>query len=125
MIKRVLCAAVLLGILYPPGITAQQQMPGPARVDLQQPAVSGQIQLTLKRAIDLALERNPALIVEKIHIEQARERVREEFGAFDPLVNLRGSAAKRDNIVASRFYPTGFYQDSEQNSGVSLEGRTY
>src|SRR4029079_14457979 len=63
--------------------------------------------------------------VEKIRIEQAREKVREEFGAFDPLVNLRGSAAKRDNIVASRFYPTGFYQDSEQSSGVSLEGRTY
>jgi outer membrane protein len=94
-------------------------------IQLQRPAIQGELSLSLNRAVELALERNPLLTVEKIRLEQAREKIDEEKGYYDPLFNLRGNVARRDNVVASRFYPTGLYVESEQAPSVSIETRIY
>jgi outer membrane protein len=122
MMKPLCCLALVLSVLMVPTHLAAQL--APTRVDLEKPVLTGPLALTLSEAVSLALERNPSLKVEKIRIEQSRARILQEKGAFDTLFNLKGSAARRDNVVASRFYPTGFYSDSEQAPGVSLEGRT-
>jgi outer membrane protein TolC len=115
MMKQVLWIAVFLNLIEP-------QMP--QYVELEKPPVTGSLSLTLAGAIELALERNPTLLVEKIRLEQAREKTYQEMGSFNWLVNLRGVAARRENIVASRFYPTGTYVDSERAPSAGIEGRT-
>ena len=144
MIKQVFWIVVFLGLMgpMPPRARAQQEtplepgktQPLPSKnsgaeevvhIQLQKPSIEGELPLTLGRAIELALERNPALTVEKIRLEQAREKILEEKGNYDPLFNLRNSIGRRDNVVASRFYPTGLYVDDEQGYGVGLEAKTY
>jgi outer membrane protein TolC len=94
-------------------------------IQLQRPSIEGNLFLSLNRAVELAVERNPALVVEKIRLEQAREKIQEEKGFYDPLLNLQTSIGRRDNVVASRFFPAGFYVDDEQGYGVNLEAKTY
>ncbi len=123
MIKRICCIAMLAGFL---NVTSEvQAQVVPAHVDLNQRPISGPLTLTLSDAVTLALERNPSLKVEKIHIEQSRGKIVEEQGGFDTLINVKGTAARRDNLVASRFYPTGFYFDSEQSPSVSIEAHSF
>jgi outer membrane protein TolC len=83
------------------------------------------VPLTLRGAVELALERNPNLVVEKIRLEQAREKIDEEKGNYDPVFNLRGTISRKDNVVASRFYPTGLYMDSTRAQGIGLQSRLY
>jgi len=73
----------------------------------------------------MAVEENPLLVVEKIHIEQAKQKLDEETGTFDPTLNLRGLVSHRDNLVASRFYPTGLYVDADRLSSIGLETRNH
>ena len=100
---------------------------GPENVEiqLQKSAIEGNLPLTLNGAVELALERNPNLVVEKIRVEQARGKIEEEKGNYDPVFNLRGSVSRKDNVVASRFYPTGLYVDSERAQGIGLQSRFY
>src|SRR5262249_2221198 len=59
------------------------------------------------------------------HVEQAREKILEEKGYYDPTFNLRASIGSKDNVVASRFYPTGLYIDEQRGQGIGLQARTY
>ena len=94
-------------------------------IELQKNALEGNMPLTLNGAVELALERNPNLVVEKIRVEQARGKIEEEKGNYDPVFNLRGTISRRDNVVASRFYPTGLYVDSERGQGIGFQSRFY
>jgi outer membrane protein TolC len=94
-------------------------------IQLHKPSLEEILPLSLSRAVELALERNPALTVEKIRLEQAREKIQAEKGFYDPLLNFRTSIGRRDNVVASSFYPAGFYVDDEQGYGLGLEAKTY
>jgi outer membrane protein TolC len=62
--------------------------------------------------------------VEKIHLEQAREKILEEKGYHDPSVNLSASIGSKDNVVASRFFPSGLYIDEQRAQGIGLQART-
>src|SRR5437870_8396709 len=84
------------------------------RIELQKSALTGDLSLSLDQAIYLALERNPNLIVEKLRLEQAREKIQEERGAYDPLLNFQSSLSRKDNVVASRFYPSGLYVEQQR-----------
>ena len=95
------------------------------QIQLQKSAIEGTLPLTLTGAVELALERNPNLVVEKIRVEQAREKVEEEKGVYDPVFNLRGTVSRKDNVVASRFYPSGLYVDSERAQGVGIQSKFY
>jgi outer membrane protein TolC len=95
------------------------------QIKLEKSALAGTLALTLNGAVELALERNPNLVVEKIRVEQARGKIEEEKGNYDPVFNLRGSLSRKDNVVASRFYPTGLYVDSERTQGLGLQSRFY
>jgi HAE1 family hydrophobic/amphiphilic exporter-1 len=106
-----------------PRTTVSTERPNP--IDLKRAAPNGRVRLTLEEAVALALDRNPAIVVEKIHLEQARERINEERGKYDPFVTFRGLLASRENVVASRFYPTGLYVDTDRSSSAGLETRTY
>jgi outer membrane protein len=131
-------SVVLIG-LRPPGVEAQVQKPNniastpvsgskaedAVHIQLQKPAMVGELTLTVNRAIELALERNPALIVERIHLEQARDKIQEEKGFYDPLFNVQASLSRKDNVVASRFYPSGLYVEQQRAHGFSLEAKTY
>jgi outer membrane protein len=94
-------------------------------IQLEKTAIEGYLPLTLNGAVELALERNPNLIVEKIRVEQARSKIDEAKGDYDPTFNLRGSVSRKDNVVASRFYPTGLYVDAERAQGVGLQSKFY
>jgi outer membrane protein len=94
-------------------------------IRLEKPALEGEITLTLNRAIELALERNPDLVVEKIRLERAREKIKEEKGNYDPMFSLNASMGRKDNVVASRFLPSGLYIEEERSQGLGFGGRTY
>ena len=101
--------------------TSQQ----PVRIDLKKPSMDGEIPLSIVRAVELALERNPDLIVEKIRLENLRAQTEEEKGTYDPVFSLRASTGRKDNVVASRFFPRGFYIEQERTQGLNLGGKTY
>jgi outer membrane protein TolC len=107
------------------GASAPASMSEPVQIELQKSAIEGTVPLTLRGAVELALERNPNLVVEKIRLEQAREKIEEEKGNYDPVFNLRGTISRKDNVVASRFYPTGLYIDSTRAQGIGLQSRLY
>src|SRR5438552_20782 len=108
--KRILGLSALLGLLlFGPEGSAQVNTP---RTGVPPAPLRGPLALTLDQTVNIALERNPTLLVERIRADITRARIREELGSFDTLINARGTLARRDNIVASRFYPTGFYSDS-------------
>jgi outer membrane protein len=144
MIKRKLWTGIFLGLLglipLPARAQGEKQLEprvaqtepseastreGVVHIHLQKPPMEGELRLTLNRAIELALERNPTLTVEKIHLEQAREKIEEEKGYYDPLLNFRASVGRADNVVASRFFPTGIYTDGDRSQGVGFQARTY
>lgn len=91
---------------------------------LQHAASLGMLQLSLREAVRLALENNPTLKIEKIRVAQARTRVDQEQGDFDPVFNADSSVLSRDNIIASRFYPSGLYTDKQATQTLGVESRT-
>jgi len=97
----------------------------PVHVQLEKSPVEKDLSLSLGRAVELALERNPALIIEKVHLEQAREKINEELGYYDPLFNFQTSFSRKDNVVASRFYPAGIYVEEQRAHSIGLEAKTY
>lgn len=122
MAKRSLFMGVLL--LFACNRVTRAQTTAEALIDLRNSPLQGEMSLTLQEAIELALERNPDLIIEKVRLEQASERVNERKGSFDPLIKFRTVAGRHDNVVASRFYPTGLYVDTEQSQGFGYESKT-
>src|SRR5262245_14804281 len=107
-----------------PLLPINQKAPAVPRMDLQSTPINDELSLTLRDAIELALERNPSFEIEKIRLERAREKINEEMGDYDSLINFRSFAGRRDNIVASRFYPTGLYVDTEHGQSVGYESKT-
>jgi outer membrane protein TolC len=86
---------------------------------------SGSVVLGLPEAIATALARNPALAMERLRVDAANQDTRAERGSLrEPQLNISQAAYRRDNLVASRFYPTGLYVDSEYATRVSIESKT-
>jgi outer membrane protein TolC len=125
MLARFFWIAVSLATcLSLPAFAQTGPPPAPRQaLDLQAPPSGGSVSLTLEEAVAMALARNPSLEVERIRVQIAREEIGAERGRFDPMLNISQSAFRRDNIIASRFYPTGLYVDREQASRVSLESK--
>ena len=134
--KRIFCTGACLTILLLSAEAAPQTSPQvetqialpPAsirteEISLQRAAASGTLNLTVQEAVRLAMENNPALKVEKIRVEQARSRIEQQRGEFNPLFNSGGSFSRKDNIVASRFYPTGLYVDDQKTGNLGVEKR--
>ena len=109
MFVRSCCVAILVAAGAAPALAQEQ----PASVSL-----------ALPDAIARALARNPVLAIERLRVDAAAAAVRAERGTFDPLLNVSQASFRRDNIVASRFYPTGLYVDSENATRVSVESKT-
>lgn len=122
--KRILWILLCLGLVDGP-LLAQQIPVRTEQVGLRPATNTGTLNLTLDDAVRLAVENNPTLKVEKIRVEQARSRVEGERGEFAPLLNSSTNFLRRDNIIASRFYPTGLYTDTQQSANVGVEGRTH
>ena len=97
----------------------------PDDIELRRAALEGEVPLTLRRSIELALENNPELVVEKLRVEQARAEVQEERGFYDPVFDISGLVGRRDNVVASRFFPTGLYVEQDAIYGARLNGITH
>src|SRR5688572_16159546 len=118
--------SILLCLAMPSVPVLAQQAPiRTEQVGLRPSVTTGTLNLTLDDAIRLAVENNPTLKVEKIRVEQARSRIEGERGEFHPLLNSTTNFLRRDNIVASRFYPTGLYTDEQQSQSVGVESRTH
>jgi outer membrane protein len=122
MTKRAFWMGVLL--CFASNSLVRAQAPAGTRVDLESSRLNGELSLTVRDAIELALARNPDLAIEKIRLEQAREKINEQRGNYDSLINVRALAGRHDNVVASRFYPTGLYIDTEQAQSVGYETKT-
>jgi outer membrane protein TolC len=105
---------------------AAAQSQAPVRADsvgLQRTAATGALNLTVQQAVQIALENNPSLKVERIRVEQAKSRIEGQKGEFNPLFNSSSIVSHKDNIVASRFYPTGLYVDMQKSQVLSVEKR--
>ena len=124
MLVRLLSVAILLAIAPATRAFAQDQPP-PApqlKLDLQ---TLGSGRMSLSDSIAIALSRNPTLAIERMRSDAAVAVTDAERGTREPVLNFSQASYHRDNIVASRFYPTGLYIDSEHASRVSLESKTY
>ena len=106
------------------GIGQTGSSPATEQVDLQGASFPGVMNLSLQEAVRLALENNPTLKVEKIRVEQARSRINQQKGEFDPLFNSGSVLSHKDNIVASRFYPTGLYSEKQKAQTLGVETKT-
>ena len=94
-------------------------------IELRKAALEGDVPLSLRRSVEVALESNPELIVERLRVEQARQGVEEERGFYDPVFDISSQAGRRDNVVASRFFPTGLYVEEDTIYGAGLNGITH
>ena len=95
------------------------------QVDLARSSRSGTLSLSMQEAVSLALENNPTLKVEKVRVEQARSRVGQQEGEFSPMFNSNTKVNRGDIIVASRFYPEGFYAESQRSQSLGIEGKSH
>lgn len=117
---------VALFLLIVPAVGAQDDGGRPEQVErvrLVPEPIAGALELSLESAVGLAIDQNPGLIVEKLRLEQTRELIGVAEGEYDMLFNVAGTASRQENIVASRFYPSGLYVDARQSPSVSLERR--
>jgi outer membrane protein len=95
------------------------------QVGLNRSSTSGTLSVSLQEAVTLALENNPVLKVEKVRVQQARSKIGQQEGEFAPLFNSATKVNRGDIIVASRFYPTGFYNESQKSQNLGIEGRSH
>jgi len=127
-LKPLICTLTCL-VVYVQTVDARpQQYQLPTRseaVGLEKAAASGTLNVTLPEAVRFALENNPSLKIEKIRVEQARSRIEGQVGDYSPVFNSTSSVSRKDNIVASRFYPTGLYNEFQKSHNMTLEKRTY
>jgi outer membrane protein len=129
-LKPIVCTLICIAVCVQ-GVEARPQAVPyqlPTRseaVGLQKASASGTLNLNLQEAVRMALENNPSLKIEKIRVEQARSRIEGQIGDYSPVFNSTSAVSRKDNIVASRFYPTGLYNDFQKSHNMSLEKRTY
>jgi outer membrane protein len=124
LLKRTFCILLCLGLFGIP-LHAQQPPGRTEQINLRPSLTTGPLSLSVEEAVRLAIENNPTLKIEKIRVEQARSRVDGQKGEFSPLLNSTTNLLRRDNIVASRFYPAGLYTDGQGSQSVGVEGRTH
>jgi outer membrane protein TolC len=124
MLVRFFCVAILLAIAPATRAFAQDQPPATPQVtlDLQTPNGGN---VSLLESIAIALSRNPALTIERKRVDAAAAATQAERGTMEPVLNVSQGSSRRDNIIASRFYPTGLYVDSENATRVSVESKTF
>ena len=94
-------------------------------IELKKAPLEGEVALSLRQSVEVALDRNPDLIIEKIRVEVARQKIEEEKGDYDPAWTLRGLYGRRDNVQASRFFPSGVFIEDDQTQEIGFGGRTY
>lgn len=94
-------------------------------IELRRAPLVGEARLSLQRTVEIALESNPDLVVERLRIEQSRAGVEEEKGVYDPVFSMSGLAGRRDNVIASRFFPTGEFTEENFVYGAGLNGVTH
>ena len=115
---------VCLALLRPAAEAQSQTAPRTEQVGLERSTRSGTLNLSMQEAVSLALENNPTLKVEKVRVEQARSRVGQQEGDFNPVFNSGTKVNRGDIIVASRFYPEGFYAESQRSQSLGIEGKS-
>lgn len=125
MFVRSFCVAILVaaGVASPAVAQVTPAATPPPRLDGQSPS-GDRLPLALPDAIARALARNPALAMERMRVDAAEAAASAERGSQDPLLNFSQARYKRDNLIASRFYPTGLYIDSENATRLSIESKT-
>jgi outer membrane protein TolC len=124
MLVRYLCVAILLAMAPATQVFAQDQPPAappPFKLDLQALSTG---RMSLADSIAIALARNPALAIERMRFDAALAGTKAEEGNLAPVLSVSQASSRRDNIVASRFYPTGLYIDKENATRVSVESKT-
>jgi len=102
----------------------QQPTTRTEQVGLARSPTSGTLNVSLQQAVTLALENNPVLKVEKVRVEQARSRVGQQEGDYNPVFNSGTKFNRGDVIVASRFYPEGFYNETQMSQNLGIEGKS-
>jgi outer membrane protein TolC len=124
MLVRFLCVAIFLAIAPATRAFAQDQPPAAPGLKLDLQTLSSG-RMSLSDSIAIALSRNPSLALERMRADAAVAGTRAERGNMEPVLNVSQASYRRDNVVASRFYPTGLYVDSENATRVSVESKTF
>ncbi|HET9132397.1 MAG TPA: TolC family protein [Terriglobia bacterium] len=123
--KYLLGIWLCLSLLRPEAQAQPQTTTRTEQVGLNRSSTSGTLSVSLQEAVTLALENNPVLKVEKVRVQQARSKIGQSEGEFAPLFNSGTKVNRGDIIVASRFYPTGFYNESQKSQSLGIEGKSH
>ena len=124
MLVRLFSVAILLAIAPATRAFAQEPPPVTPQLTLDLQAPNGG-RMSLPESIAFALSRNPTLAIERMRVDGAAAATDAERGTMEPTLNVSQGSFRRDNIVASRFYPTGLYIDSENATRMSVESKTF
>jgi outer membrane protein TolC len=124
-LKYLLGIWLCLSLLRPEAQAQPQTNSRTEQVGLNRSSTSGTLSVSLQEAVTLALENNPVLKVEKVRVQQARSKIGQQEGEFTPLFNSGTKVNRGDIIVASRFYPTGFYNESQKSQSLGIEGKSH
>ena len=88
-------------------------------------SLGGNLELTLKQAVELGILKNRDVIIQKYLHKIALEKVLEAKGIFDPVLSSYIEGGKWEVPIAEIFYPEGFYNEEAVRSGVNLKGKVF
>jgi outer membrane protein TolC len=85
----------------------------------------GNLELTLKNAVELGILKNRDVIIEKYLHKIAIEKVLEAKGIFDPILSSNLEGGDWNVPIAEIFYPKGFYEEKAVRGGLGLKGKVF
>jgi outer membrane protein TolC len=90
------------------------------------PAVAGEertMRLSLQSAVELGIERNLDVVIEKYREEVAAEKIREEKSIFDPVSTLSVDTGREEQPIAEVFYDKGYIVTDTDRGKLGVTGK--
>ena len=82
-----------------------------------------EIKLSLKEAVEMAMKRNLAVILQKYQVDLSLEKTTEEKGIFDPTLKFSLSKGKQEVPIADILYPRGYYAEDVESGDAGISGK--
>jgi len=90
------------------------------------PAAAGEertMRLSLQSAVELGIERNLDVVIEKYREEVAAEKIREEKSIFDPVSTLSVDTGREQQPIAEVFYDKGYIVTDTDRGKLGVTGK--
>jgi outer membrane protein TolC len=86
---------------------------------------AGDMELSVKSAVEMGIQRNSDVIIEKYLHKIAIEKILEAKGEFDPVLSSNIEKGEWKVPIAEIFYPKGFYDENAMRGGIGLKGKIF